>query len=69
MNYLFLLDIPPEPARASVGVALLLIVIVVLFLAGVLIVGLVLLFKWLKRRGSTSGEVAIAAQPSSPNQP
>ena len=69
MNYLLLLDIPPEPARASVGVALLLIVIVVLFLVSVLIVGLVLLLKWLKRRGSTSGEVATVAQVNSPNQP
>ena len=70
MNYLLLLDIPPEPSRAGVGVALLLIVIVVLFLVSALIVGLVSLLKWLKRPpATTSSEVATAAQLSSPNQP
>ena len=67
---MFLLDIKPDPVPVTGVAALVLGVIVVLVLVAILIVGFVLLLKFLQRRKASVAPVAggVAIQPTSPNQ-
>jgi hypothetical protein len=52
MNFLFLLDVRPEPAPVAGVGGLILLAFVVLMFASVLIVGFVVLLRRLKRSGN-----------------
>ena len=67
---MFLLDVRPDPVPVAGVAALVLGVIVVLVLVAFLIVGFVLLLKFLQRRKTSLAPVAggVATQPTSPNQ-
>ena len=67
---MFLLDVSPDPVSIGGVGALLLLAIVVLILSAMLIVGFVLLLKFLQRRKADAAGASGASvpQPSSPNQ-
>jgi hypothetical protein len=67
---MFLLDVRPDPVPVAGVAALVLGVIVVLVLVALLIVGFVLLLKFLQRRkaGLTPVAGGVATQSTNPNQ-